>query len=177
MFVLVFTTTNKAGNTYNIFELLNFGSIFLQENGKANLILGNVLKMGIIVSKENRNRTKKVQQTAAVVTALKLASKESKGKGSPSNSPTASQALGIQTGHISQETKHDTLSNEHHDFEREHTENLNNDRSSITYGLPELDGADSLVYSSGTTGYWDKTDKAVVSTPYFGAWKHRVCSS
>lgn len=126
--------------------------------------------MGIIVSKENRNRTKKVQQTAAVMSALKLASKESKEK----HNPTANQAQASQTSQILQETKHDKVADEHLDFDREHTANLNYDTSSITYGLPELDGADYHAYSSGTTGYWDKSDKAVVSIPYFGAWKRRV---
>lgn len=130
--------------------------------------------MGIIVSKENRNRTKKVQQTAAVMSALKLASKESKGK----DNPTANQAQASQTSQILQGTKDDKVADEHLDFDREHTANLNNGTSSITYGLPEtLDGADYHAYSSGITGYWDKSDKAVVSIPYFGAWKHRVCST
>lgn len=127
--------------------------------------------MGIIVSKENQKRTKKVQQTAAVVSALKLASKESKGNDSAFHSPTT------QTGPASDEMKHDKLSNEDHDLEREHNlPNLNYDKSSISYGLPELDSADSLAYSSGTTGYWDKTDKTVASIPYFGAWRNRVCT-
>ncbi|KAL9951267.1 hypothetical protein ACROYT_G043904 [Oculina patagonica] len=124
--------------------------------------------MGIIVSKDNQKRTKKVQQTAAVVSALKLASKESKGK----DSPTASQTLATPTA--SHETKDNKLSLQDHDLEREQMPNLNYDKSSISYGLPELDPSDSLGYKSGTTGYWDKTDKAIVSIPYFGAWKHRV---
>lgn len=126
--------------------------------------------MGIIVSKDNQKRTKKVQQTAAVVSALKLASKESKGK----DSPTASQTLATPTA--SHETKDNKLSLQDHDLEREQMPNLNYDKSSISYGLPELDPSDSLGYKSGTTGYWDKTDKAIVSIPYFGAWKHRVCT-
>lgn len=132
--------------------------------------------MGIIVSKENRNRTKKVQQTAAVMTALKLASKESK-ESTEKDSPTTGQAQAGQTSQILQETKNHKATDEHLDFDREHTANLNNDKSSITYGLPELDAADHLAYSSGTTGYWDKSNKVVIGIPYFGAWKHRVCSS
>lgn len=129
--------------------------------------------MGIIVSKESRNRTKKVQQTAAVMTALKLASKESK-ESTEKDSPTTGQAQAGQTSQILQETKNHKATDEHLDFDREHTANLNNDKSSITYGLPELDVADHLAYSSGTTGYWDKSNKAVIGIPYFGAWKHRV---
>ena len=129
--------------------------------------------MGIVVSKESRNRTKKVQQTAAVMTALKLASKESTEK----DSPTTGQAQAGQTSQILQETKNHKATDEHLDFDREHTANLNNDKSSITYGLPELDAADHLAYRSGTTGYWDKSNKAFIGIPYFGAWKHRVCSS
>lgn len=130
--------------------------------------------MGVIVSKDNQKRTKKVQQTAAVVSALKLASKDTKGK----NSPTTSQSLTTPTPLASHETKNDKLSIEDHDLKREHTStpNLNYDKSSISYGLPELDAADSFGYSSGTTGYWDKTDKAIVSIPYFGAWRQRVCT-
>lgn len=132
--------------------------------------------MGIIVSKESRNRTKKVQQTAAVMTALKLASKESK-ESTEKDSPTTDQAQAGQTSQILQETQNHKATDEHLDFDREHTANLNNDKSSITYGLPELDAADHLAYSSGTTGYWDKSNKAVIGIPYFGAWKQRVCSS
>lgn len=132
--------------------------------------------MGIIVSRENQNRTKKVQQTAAVVTALKLASKESKGKDSPSHSPAASQSFTTPTAPASNERRNKELSIEDHDLERrEHILNLNYDKSSIVYGLPELNAADSLASNSGTTGYWDKTEKAFVSIPYFGAWRQRVC--
>lgn len=133
--------------------------------------------MGIIVSRENQNRTKKVQQTAAVVTALKLASKESKDKDSPSHSPSASQSFTTPTALASRERRNEELSIEDHDLERrEHMVNLNYDKSSISYGLPELNAADSLASNSGTTGYWDKTDKTFVSIPYFGAWRQRVCT-
>ena len=133
--------------------------------------------MGIIVSRENQNRTKKVQQTAAVVTALKLASsKESKGKGSPSHSPAASRSSTTPAGLASSEGRNEEFSIEDHDLERrEHILNLNYDKSSVSYGLPELNAADSLSSNSGTTGYWDKTDKTFVSIPYFGAWRRRVC--
>ena len=133
--------------------------------------------MGIIVSRENQNRTKKVQQTAVVVTALKLASKESKGKGSPSHSPAASRSITTPAGLASSERRNEEFSIEDHDLERrarEHILNLNHDKSSVSYGLPELNAADSLASNSGTTGYWDKTDKAFVSIPYFGAWRRRV---
>lgn len=131
--------------------------------------------MGIIVSRENQNRTKKVQQTAAVVTALKLASKESKDKDSPSHSPSASQSFTTPTALASRERRNEELSIEDHDLERrEHMVNLNYDKSSISYGLPELNAADSLASNSGTTGYWDKIDKTFVSIPYFGAWRQRV---
>ena len=134
----------------------------------------SLLEMGIIVSRENQNRTKKVQQTAAVVTALKLASKES--KDSPSRSPAASQSFTTPTALDSSERRNEELSIKNHDLERrEHMLNLNYDKSSISYGLPELNAADSLASNSGTTGYWDKTDKAFVSIPYFGAWRRRVC--
>lgn len=126
--------------------------------------------MGIIVSRENQNRTKKVQQTAAVVTALKLASKESKGEGSPSHSPAASRSITTPTGVASSEKRNEELPIEDYDLE-----SLNYDKSSISYGLPELNAADFLASNSGTTGYWDKTDKAFVSIPYFGAWRRRVC--
>lgn len=134
--------------------------------------------MGIIVSRENQNRTKKVKQTAAVVTALKLASKESKGKGSPSHSPAASRSSTTLTSLASNERRNEELPVGDDDLERrKHILNLNYDKSSISYGLPELNAADSLGLSSnsGTTGYWDKTDKAFVSIPYFGAWRRRVC--
>lgn len=132
--------------------------------------------MGIIVSRENQNRTKKVQQTAAVVTALKLASEESKGEGSPSHSPAASRSITTPTGVASSEKRNEELPIEDYDLEsREHILNLNYDKSSISYGLPELNAADFLASNSGTTGYWDKTDKAFVSIPYFGAWRRRVC--
>lgn len=132
--------------------------------------------MGIIVSRENHNRTKKVQQTAAVVTALKLASKESKGEDSPSHSLAASRSITTPTGLASSERRNEEFSVEDHDLERrEHVLKLNYDKSSISYGLPELNAADSLASNSGTTGYWDKTDKAFVSIPYFRAWHRRVC--
>jgi len=131
--------------------------------------------MGVIVSKENRNRTKKVQQTAAVVSALKMASKDSKGKDSPSisnqsreDSPSSQQ----QTSLASHGQKSVRFDDRDEDFDREHMASLNHDKSSLTYGLPELDVTDS--YSSGTTGYWDKSDKSLVNIPYFGAWKNRV---
>lgn len=123
------------------------------------------------MSKDNQKRTKKVQQTAAVVSALKLASKESKDK----DSPTASQSLTNPTPlPASHQTENDKFS--YHDLEREHISHLNYDKSSISYGLPELEATDSLGYNSGTTGYWNKTDKAIVSIPYFGAWSQRVCT-
>lgn len=132
--------------------------------------------MGIIVSRENQNRTKKVQQTAAVVTALKLASKESKGKDSSSHSPAASQSFTTPTPPASNEMRNKELSIEDHGLERqEHILNLNYDKSSIVYGLPELNAVDSLASNSGTTGYWDKTERPFVSIPYFGAWRQRVC--
>ena len=132
--------------------------------------------MGIIVSRENQSRTKKVQQTAAVVTALKLASKESKGKDSPSHSPAASRSSTTLTSLASNERRNEELLIEDYDLERrKHILNLNRDKSSVSYGLPELNAADSLASNSGTTGYWDKTDKVFVSIPYFGAWRRRVC--
>ena len=132
--------------------------------------------MGIIVSRENQNRTKKVRQTAAVVTALQLA-KESKGNGSPSHSPAASRSITTPTGLASRERTNEEFPIDDYDLERqEHILNLNYDKSSISYGLPELNAADSLASNSGTTGYWDKTDKAFVSFPYFGAWRRRVCT-
>ena len=132
--------------------------------------------MGIIVSRENQSRTKKVQQTAAVVTALKLASKESKGKDSPSHSPAASRSSTTLTSLASNERRNEELPIEDYDLERrKHILNLNRDKSSVSYGLPELNAADSLASNSGTTGYWDKTDKVFVSIPYFGAWRRRVC--
>lgn len=121
--------------------------------------------MGVIVSKENRNRTKKVQQTAAVVSALKMASKDSK-----DNSP----SLENRTHPASNGQRNNWFAERGDDFDKEHMASLNPDKSSLTYGLPELDMTESYAHSSGTTGYWDKTDKAVVSVPYFGAWKNRV---
>lgn len=127
--------------------------------------------MGVIVSKENRDRTKKVQQTAAVVSALKMASKDAKSDGSPtSNDKTLS--LQSQTHPDSHEQRNDKFVDRNDDFDREHMGSLNHDKSSLTYGLPEL--TDSYAHSSGTTGYWNKSDKAVVTIPYFGAWKNRV---
>ena len=121
--------------------------------------------MGVIVSKENRNRTKKVQQTAAVVSALKMASKDSKEHG---------PSLENRTHPASNGQKNDRFAERDDDFDKEHMASLNHDKSSLTYGLPELDMTESYAHSSGTTGYWDKTDKADVSVPYFGAWKNRV---
>ena len=126
--------------------------------------------MGVIVSKENRNRTKKVQQTAAVVSALKMASKDSKEDHSPSlENQTQPASHGQRNGSM--------FTGRGDDFDKEHMASLNHDKSSLTYGLPELDMTESYAHSSGTTGYWDKTDKAVVSVPYFGAWKNRVSIS
>lgn len=131
--------------------------------------------MGVIVSKENRDRTKKVQQTAAVVSALKMASKDAKSNGSPSfsnHSNDKTLSLQSQTHLDSHEQRNDKFVNRNDDFDREHLGSLNHDKSSLTYGLPEL--TDSYAHSSGTTGYWNKSDKAVVTIPYFGAWKNRV---
>ena len=58
------------------------------------------------------------------------------------------------------------------DLDREHMASMNHDKTSLSYGLPNLGNADS--YVSGTTGYWDKNDKSAVTVPYFGAWKNRV---
>ena len=131
--------------------------------------------MGVIVSKENRDRTKKVQQTAAVVSALKMASKDAKGNGSPSlsnRSKDETSSLQSQTHPDSLEQRNDKFVDRNDDFDREHMGSLNHDKSSLTYGLPEL--TDSYAHSSGTTGYWNKSNKAVVTIPYFGAWKNRV---
>lgn len=131
--------------------------------------------MGVIVSKENRDRTKKVQQTAAVVSALKMASKDAKSNGSPSfsnHSNDKTLSLQSQTHLDFHEQRNDKFVNRNDDFDREHLGSLNHDKSSLTYGLPEL--TDSYAHSSGTTGYWNKSDKAVVTIPYFGAWKNRV---
>ena len=126
--------------------------------------------MGVIVSKENRDRTKKVQQTAAVVSALKMASKDSKGKDSPtiSNHSKDSASLERQAHMASHEQRNVRFASRDDEYDREH---INHDKSSLSYGLPEL-GTDS--YASGTTGYWNKSDRSVVNVPYFGAWKTRV---
>lgn len=131
------------------------------------------------MSKENQNRTKKVQQTAAVVTALKAASKDAKSTADVSNHSKKDSAslLQGQTESASHEERNDRLAERDGIFEKESLGSLNNDRSSLTYGLPKLEATDVRAYthSSGTTGYWDKNDKAeVANIPYFGAWKNRV---
>lgn len=130
--------------------------------------------MGVIVSKENRNRTKKVQQTAAVVSALKTASKDNKGKVSPTVSNHSKDSLSVerQTQNNSNELQNARFSTRDDDLDREHMASMNHDKTSLSYGLPNLGNADS--YVSGTTGYWDKNDKSAVTVPYFGAWKNRV---
>ena len=132
------------------------------------------LAMGVIVSKENRNRTKKVQQTAAVVSALKMASKDNKGKVSPTVSNHSKDSLSVetQTQNNSNELQNARFSTRDDDLDREHMASMNHDKTSLSYGLPNLGNADS--YVSGTTGYWDKNDKSAVTVPYFGAWKNRV---
>lgn len=135
--------------------------------------------MGVIVSKENQNRTKKVQQTAAVVSALKAASKDAKSTSDVSNHSKEDSASLFhgQTESASREERNDRLAERDGIFEKEFLGSLNNDRTSLTYGLPKLDATDVRAYahSSGTTGYWDKNDKAeVANIPYFGAWKNRV---
>lgn len=136
--------------------------------------------MGVIVSKENQNRTKKVQQTAAVVTALKAASKDAKSTSGVSNHSKEDSAslLQGQTESASNEERNDRLAERDGIFEKEFLGSLNNDRTSLTYGLPKLDATDDVrayAHNSGTTGYWDKNDKTeVANIPYFGAWKNRV---
>lgn len=131
--------------------------------------------MGVIVSKENRDRTKKVQQTAAVVSALKMASKDAKGKDSPTISNHSKDSLSAerQTPHLASQ-EHRNVRFADRDEDIDHMASLNHDKSSLTYGLPELDVTESYAHSSGNTGYWDKSDKSVVNVPYFGAWKNRV---
>ena len=132
------------------------------------------LAMGVIVSKENQNRTKKVQQTAAVVSALKTASKDNKGRVSPTVSNHSKDSLFVerQTQNNSNELQNARFSTRDDDLDREHMASMNHDKTSLSYGLPNLGHADS--YVSGTTGYWDKNDKSAVTVPYFGAWKNRV---
>lgn len=134
--------------------------------------------MGVIVSKENQSRTKKVQQTAAVVTALKLASKDSKGSANGSSrSKEDSHSLQSQTGLSSHEEKTKRLAEIDGEFGKESMVGLDDDKSSLTYGLPKLDATDSSAHRSGTVGYWNKNDgTAIVTIPYFGAWKNRVAN-
>ena len=118
------------------------------------------------MSKTNQNRTKKVKHTTAVVTALKSASK---------NHNNGSVIQGNKVYQDAQRSRN-TEDFLRQDFEKEADSGLNNDKSSLTYGLPELD-TDSNTQGSGTIGYWDHSDKCAVTIPYFGLWGKKVSSS
>ena len=125
--------------------------------------------MGVVVSKKNQDRTKKVQQTAAVVSALKSSTSKAR---TVSKEDGNTARLGANRVAPVEEKIFDYAS-----YRKEINENsmegLNADRSSVTYGLPEL-GQDFVdVSRSGTTGYWSP-ESTTVTVPYFGAWKNRV---
>lgn len=123
--------------------------------------------MGVIVSKKNQDRTKKVQQTAAVVSALKTASQNK-------DCPSSKRVSGLSESSKVAPLQEKKFSYASYCEERDSssTGGLNLDRGSLAYGLPELN-EDSNTSRSGTTGYWN-ADSATVTIPYFGAWNNRV---
>ena len=124
-------------------------------------------RMGVIASKKTKERTKQVQQTAAVVTALKSTStKSNKVEPQPNKTSSKSTHVGYGGRRLSDER-----------------EGLSNCKDSLTYGLPELKDSDTAynMRASGTTGYWDQANRGASGQskviPYFGAWYDRVSSS
>lgn len=135
--------------------------------------------MGVIVSKKTKERTKKVQQTTAVVTALKSTSSTKSNKVEPE----PSQNLGAKSYGTSSNGTNAGYSDRVRYGERrlsDEREGLNNCKDSLTYGLPELKDSDAAysISASGTTGYWDQTNGGENgqsrTIPYFGAWYDRV---
>lgn len=132
--------------------------------------------MGVVVSKKTNSRTKKVQQTASVVAALKVQ----------------------KSNKVESSTSHNLQSNKFYSYDRG-TRNgsgevnvmfaerrLSADKKaieSLTYGLPALkEPLDRLpsISDRGITGNLEKSnskgreDVEIVTIPYFGAWDNRV---
>ncbi|XP_048586217.1 PHD finger protein 24 [Nematostella vectensis] len=115
--------------------------------------------MGVVVSKKDgQDKTKKVQQTAAVVKAFKSTPNTTrKNDSKPSGGSYDWSYLNSGSSRFTYEGR-------------------NADKSSLSYGLPELKGTETDTSASsriaGNTGYWDGSDTNEI--PYFGAWKNRV---
>lgn len=117
--------------------------------------------MGVIVSKkEGQEKTKKVKQTTAVVSAFKATP----------NPQVSKKDKDFDKNDNSFHSKYDTS------LGKFSLSGRNDDKESLSYGLPELEDLEAGSRSAGTTGYWNATEDTTTNAiPYFGAWKNRVC--
>lgn len=122
--------------------------------------------MGVVVSKKTgQEKTKKVQQTAAVVKAFKT-------NPSPKPSP---KLFGSQNTRITPFQGDSKYLNQSVNLGNYSLSGRNPDKDSFSYGLPELEDTNAGSRLAGTTGFWSSTgDNSTSSIPYFGAWKKRV---
>ena len=111
-------------------------SIWCNSRSKEQLTVWS--RMGVIASKKTKERTKQVQQTAAVVTALKSTStKSNKVEPQPNKTSSKSTHVGYGGRRLSDER-----------------EGLNNCKDSLTYGLPELKDSDTAYNMSASGDHW-----------------------
>lgn len=114
--------------------------------------------------KTGQEKTKKVQQTAAVVKAFKT-------NPSPKPSP---KLFGAKTSRIVPFQGDTKYSNQSVNLGNYSLSGRNPDKESFSYGLPELEDTNAGSHLAGTTGFWSSTEDSTSSIPYFGAWKKRV---
>ncbi|XP_031559848.1 PHD finger protein 24-like [Actinia tenebrosa] len=121
--------------------------------------------MGVVVSKKTgQEKTKKVQQTAAVVKAFKT---------NPSPKP-CPKLFGAQNSRIAPLQGDSKYSNQAVNLGNYSLSGRNPDKESFSYGLPELEDTNAGSRLAGTTGFWSSTEDSTSTVPYFGAWSKRV---
>jgi hypothetical protein len=121
--------------------------------------------MGVVVSKKTgQEKTKKVQQTAAVVKAFKA-------NPSPKQSP---KLFGSYKSRVLPLQGSSEYSNQEVNPGNFSLAGRNPDKESLSYGLPELEDTNAGSRLAGTTGFWSSTEDSSSSIPYFGSWKKRV---